>query len=281
MCVLFKMQEHVSVSQKDVEETRYESDGEVEETAVEDMKGDEKEDVQQSGEKDDKQDKQEKQIGEKDDEKDKQEKQIGENNEDDESEEDAGTDAGSGIDALDADLETWERIEDEYGVFQREPVEFIHYHFVYMGREEGGHYIRDVRSKVLELAEGVTQLESSVLMSLIKNNEIHSRRRYKVYRMLRYNVTATLAEVEAAVKAISRGKDMPPSADAATYISELEGFPTVAYQDTMIELEEHNALFIFMVEDVTVKGAHRRRSRGHPKGVRRATTRRAVTRVLA
>ena len=197
------------------------------------------------------------------------------------SEEDGVTDAGSGIDALDADLETWERLEDEYGVFQREPVEFIHYHFVYMGREEGGHYVRDVRSKVLEFAEGITQLESSVLMSLIKNNEIHSRRRYKVYKMLRYNVTATLPEVEAAVKAMSRGNDTPPSADAATYITELDGFPTVAYEDTMIELEEHNALFVFMVEDVAAKGAHRRRSRGHQKPTRRATTRRAVTQMHA
>ena len=201
-----------------------------------------------------------------------------ENAKEEDAEEEDAEDAGSGIDALDADLETWERIEEEYGVFQREPVDFIHYHFIYMGREDSGYYVRDVRSKILELVEEVAQLESSVLMSLIKNNEIHNNKRYKVYKMLRYNVTATLADVEAAVRA--RGEELPPSADAATYITELEGFPTIAYEDTMVELEEHNALLVFMVEDVAAKGAHRRRSRGHPKPARRSTTRRGVTRIV-
>ena len=188
-------------------------------------------------------------------------------------------DAGSAIDVLDADLDTWKRIEDEYGVFQCESVEFIHYFFIYMGREDDGYYVRDVRSKILELTEGTTQLESSVLMSLVKNNEIHNRRRYKVFKILRYNVTATLSDVESAIKAMSRGENTPVTANATTYITELDGFPTISYQDTMVELEEHNALYIFMVEDVAAKGAYRRRTRGHPKGVRRSVTRRAITHI--
>ena len=186
---------------------------------------------------------------------------------DDNDDADADADAdesGSAVDGLEGDLAAWDEVEREYGVFQREPVEFIYYHFVYMGRRKPppavGFDVREVKTEVLEFAEGKTALESSVLMSLIKNNEVHRRRRYKVHKMLRYNVTADIQRVEAVVK----GGDA--ALDVAPYFKTFECYTDVPFDDGMVELDGHNALYIFMAEDAPLRGAHARRSRGRQRG---------------
>lgn len=189
---------------------------------------------------------------------------------------DDADESGSAVDGLDGDLAAWDEVEREYGVFQREAVEFIYYHFVYMGRRKpaadataataaaaataAGFDVREVKTEVLEFAEGKTALESSVLMSLIKNNEVHRRRRYKVHKMLRYNVTADIQKVEAVVK----GGDA--ALDVAPYFKTFECYTDIPFDDGMIELDGHNALYVFMAEDAPLRGAHARRSRGRQRG---------------
>ena len=126
--------------------------------------------------------------------------------------------------------------------------------------------MRDVRTEGIELNDDSTALESSVLMSLIKNRQIHGKRRYRPFKLLRYSVPVEYKDIEAAVRS-------PGTFSAKPFLQEVEGYPTLQFEDCILGLEGHNALYVFMVDETSLHDAKRRR-----KASRRGTRpRRAST----
>ena len=52
----------------------------------------------------------------------------------------------------------------------------------------------------------------------------------------------------------------------APYFKTFECYTDIPFDDGMVELDGHNALYVFMAEDAPLRGAHARRSRGRQRG---------------
>ena len=90
-------------------------------------------------------------------------------------------------------------------------------------------------------------------------HQVHGRRRYRPFRLLRYSVPAEYKDIEAAVRS-------PEAFSAGPYLHEVEGYPTLQFEDCILGLEGHNALYVFMIDESSLHDAKRRRNasrRGH------------------
>lgn len=164
-------------------------------------------------------------------------------------------------DELDSELQEWEK-EEEFNVFYKASVTDIRYFFIYMKLEGNNHAIKYVTSGMLKFVEDSSTLDSRVLMSLIKNHETHRKKRYKLSRILKYNLTLDTEEVERIW-----GSEMVP--DVSPYFTESEGFMDIPFSETIELFRGHNALYLFMSEEQHATDRVRSRRVRPPRIIRR------------
>ena len=165
-----------------------------------------------------------------------------------------GNEEDNNMGELDAELEDCAR----YSMFEKEPVETIYCHYIYLTRRPTGdeYDMRGMKTELLDFADGTTKLESSVLMSLIKNREVMGRRRYKPHRLLQYSVPLEYSEVEGLVR-------KPSEVQFERFMRQVEGYPDMQFEDCIMGLERHNAVYIFMVDEISSRDNRKATRRGH------------------
>ena len=189
--------------------------------------------------------------------------------EDEDHDEDEDEDANEDeIDLLNQHMKDWQEESEPYEMFEKEMVSSILCYYIYMcpNKDNKSYSIVDVKSNIIEFINDDSTLESNILMSLIKNNEVHKCHRFKLFKLLRYNLTIESDEIE---KCVRNHKNC----DISSYFKEIDGFPDIQFDDTIEMYDDQNALYIFYVQDQKKQIRSGNLSRRGLKRNKRATTR--------
>lgn len=172
------------------------------------------------------------------------------------------------IDLLNQHMKDWQEESEPFEMFEKEMVSSILCYYIYMcpNKDNKSYSIVDVKSNIIEFINDDSTLESNILMSLIKNNEVHKCHRFKLFKLLRYNLTIESDEIE---KCVRNHKNC----DISSYFKEIDGFPDVKFDDTIEMYDDQNALYIFYVQDQKKQIRSGNLSRRGLKRNKRATTR--------